>query len=69
MNDDFKVYVLAELAYKKEHKEIDEDELFSLAWHSSKDYKLKTDIILEAIKNHKLITEVDDYYKVIEVIE
>ena len=61
MNDDFKVYVLAEMAYKKEHSDISEEELFPVVWTVSKDYRLKTDIIVKAIKNKKLITEIEEY--------
>ena len=59
--DDYKDYILAELSYKKEHPELSEEELFPLIWDESRDYKLKTYIIMKAIENKKLITEIEEF--------
>ena len=63
---DYKLYVLAELSYKKAHPEIKEDDLFPLDWYSNNNYKLKTEIIAEAIKEKKLIEETSKYQGIIE---
>lgn len=62
MNDDmdFNLYVLAELNYKDAHPELGE-ELFHDDWYLSKDYKLKTEIIFEALKNNTLVYDTDKF--------
>mgnify|MGYP003308594653 CR=1 FL=1 len=52
---DYNLYVLAEIAYKKENENIDEDNLFPIDWYSITNYKVKVEIIGEAIKEKKLI--------------
>lgn len=49
-NDDLNLYIMAELTYKKKYD--NKDNLFSIDWYSSKNYRLKTEIIAEAIKNN-----------------
>ena len=49
-NDDLNLYIMAELTYKKKYG--NKDNLFSIDWYSSKNYRLKTEIIAEAIKNN-----------------
>ncbi len=66
---DYKLYVLAELNYKKEHPELKEDNLFPLDWYSNNNYKLKTEIIAEAINNKKLIEDVQKYQDIQEGIK
>ena len=58
---DYKLYVLAELSYKKAHPEIDENELYPLDWYSFNNYKLKNEIIAEAIKEKKLVKDTPKY--------
>ena len=67
--DDYKLYVLAELCYKKEHKDINEEELFPNDWYSSKNYKLKTEIIAEALNSNKKVEEVDKYLNLQEGVK
>ena len=64
--DDYKLYLLAELCYKKEHSDKKEEELFPSDWYSIKNYKTKTEIIGEALKNNIEITETQRYLDVIE---
>ena len=58
---DYKLYVLAELSYKKEHPGVKEETLFPLDWYSISDYKLRNEIIAEAIREKKLIEETQKY--------
>lgn len=46
--DDLNLYVLAELGYKKKH--LDSKNIFPFGWYSTKNYKLKVEIIAEALK-------------------
>lgn len=48
--EDLNLYIMAELTYKKKHG--NKDNLFPVDWYSSKNYKLKIEIIAEAIKNN-----------------
>lgn len=52
-NDDLNLYIMAELTYK--NKNGNKDNLFPIDWYSSKNYRLKTEIIAEALKNNKEI--------------
>ncbi len=61
MDDDYKLYLLAELRYKDENKDKNESEIFPSDWYGSKNYNFKTKIILEAIKNNQLIKETELY--------
>ena len=58
---DYNLYVLAEIAYKKENENIDEDNLFPIDWYSITNYKVKVEIIGEAIKEKKLIKDTTLY--------
>ncbi len=60
MNDDYKLYILAELNYKDEHKE-EINDLFPNNWYNSNDYKLKTNIIGEALLNNIKIEDTPMY--------
>lgn len=70
MNEDldYNLYVLAEIAYKKEHKNLTDEELFPFDWYSIRNYKSKIEIISEALKEKKLIKETLLYNKRIEGI-
>ena len=65
---DYNLYVLAEIAYKKEHENLSDDDLFPFDWYSIRNYKLKVEIISEAIKEKKLIFETKLYNERIEGI-
>ena len=56
---DLKLYVIAELNYKKRHN--NQKNIFPNNWYSNKNYKLKTEIIAEAIKKNIKIEETDLY--------
>ena len=57
--EDYNLYIIAELTYKKRHP--NEEKLFPTDWYSSTNYKLKTEIIAEAIKNNIPIEETSLY--------
>lgn len=61
-DNDYKLYVLAEIAYKKEHENESEDLIFPADWYSIKNYKSKVEMIAEAIKK-KCIIQYTDLYK------
>ena len=63
MNDqiDYDLYVMSEIAYKDKHKLESDDVLFPDNWYSSKNYKVKTEIIGEALENDVLIEETEGY--------
>jgi hypothetical protein len=71
MNEDldYRLYVLAELAYEKEHEGKSEEELFPNDWYSITNYKTKIEIIEEAIKNNILIQDTQKYQDRIEGIK
>lgn len=68
MNEDldYRLYVLAEIAYEKENPGKTEEELFPLDWYSITNYKSKIEIIEEAIKNKVLIKDTQKYINRIE---
>ena len=67
MNDemDYDLYVMSEIAYKDKYKLEDEETLFPDNWYSSKNYKLKIEIIAEALENNQLIKETTKYKEAI----
>ena len=58
---DLNLDVIAELRYKKEHLSENDESIFPVDWYSSKNYKLKTEIIAEAIKNKTTIENTNLY--------
>ena len=54
---DYNLYVIAELNYKKLHA--NEENIFPVDWYSTKDYKYKNEIIVEAIKKNITIEETE----------
>ena len=68
MKDDalYIFYVLAEIAYLKEHEDLDTNELFPADWYSISNYQVKTEIIAQAIKNKILISETELYKSRVE---
>ncbi len=71
MNEDldYRLYVLAEIAYEKENEGKSEEELFPLDWYSISNYKTKIEIIEEAIKNNILIKDTQKYISRIEGVK
>ena len=57
--DEFNLYVLAEGTYKK--KFLNQDDIFPEDWYSNKNYHLKTEIIMEAVKNNIKIKDTKLY--------
>ena len=60
---DYRLYVLAELKYRKAFPNTDEKDLFPQDWYSISSYKLKNEIIAEAIKEGVLIGNTSRYQK------
>ena len=71
MNEDldYRLYVLAELAYEKEHEGKTDEELFPIDWYSISNYKSKIEIIEEAIKKNILIKDTEKYQSRLEGIK
>ena len=63
---EYKLYVLAELNYKKEHPDKKEEDLYPFDWFSINNYRLKNEIIAEALKNGKLIKDTQKYQMTLE---
>lgn len=62
--DDKDLYALAVLRYKEETPNLDLDNLFSSDWNLNKNYKLKIEIIAEAIQKGILVEDTDTYKQV-----
>lgn len=56
---EYDLYVLAEINYKDLFKL--QENIFPSDWYNSKDYKLKTEIIAQAIDNNILIVDTPLY--------
>ena len=67
-DEDYKLYVLAEITYTKENENVDEKELFPSDWYSISNYKVKVEIIAEALNNKCLIAETQKYQDRVEGI-
>ena len=67
----FDLYTLAELSYQNCFKNMVSkiDELYPVGWYEIKNYKLKIEIITEAIKTNMLIENTKIYQKVVEGVE
>ena len=63
---EYKLYELAELAYKKEHESESEDLIFPADWDLIKNYKTKAEIIAEAISKKCIIQYTKLYKKTIK---
>jgi hypothetical protein len=59
--EDKDIYTIALMRYKEENPNIDEDNMFTADWVLSKNYKLKTIIIAEAITNHTTVEQTETY--------
>ncbi len=58
---DYKLYVLAELSYKKEHPKLKDEEMYPYDWFGINNYKLKNEIIAQAIREKVLIKDTEKY--------
>ena len=67
-DSDYKLYVLAEIAYKRENQDLDENTIFPQDWYSMRNYKSKVEIIAEALNNKCLIAETQKYQDRVEGI-
>ena len=68
-NELFKLYVLAELSYKKHFNNLNDDDLFPSGWYGNKNYRKKIEIICEAIKTNTLIVNTKSYQDIIEGVK
>jgi hypothetical protein len=62
--EDKEIYIMMEINYLKENKrklEDNNEDLFPLNWYKITDYKLKTEILHDAIKNKVKIKETKKY--------
>ncbi len=57
------IYIIAVKRYKEENQNIGLNNLFPLGWHTNGNYRLKTNIIASAIKEHVLVKDTDLYKK------
>lgn len=65
----FRLYTLAELSYQKHFEnKMEEELLYPEGWYNNQNYKLKIDIIAEAIFKNILIEYTDKYQELIEGI-
>ena len=64
----FELYTLVELSYQKHFKYVDGD-LFPEQWYENKNYRVKIEIILEAIKTNTLIVDTEKYKNIIEGVD
>ena len=58
---DYDLYVMSEIAYKDKFKLEREEDLFPINWYSSKNYRLKIEIIAQAIDKNVLIKDTPLY--------
>ena len=67
----FKLYTLAELSYENHFKNMlkSTDELYPDGWYENKNYKVKIEILCEAISTSTLIVDTQGYQKIIEGVE
>lgn len=60
---DYRLYVLSELAYAREHPGIDHDHLFPIWWYSIASYHRRIDVIAEALKKGITVQETEGFQK------
>jgi hypothetical protein len=67
----FNLYTLAELSYQKHFKDMisNLDELYPVGWYENTNYKIKIEILLEAIKTNMLIVNIKNYQNIVEGVE
>ena len=59
--NDKDLYTIAVLRYQEENPNLDENNLFPIGWNNNYDYKLKINIIAEAIKNKTTVQNTELY--------
>ena len=64
----FELYTLAELSYINQFKNISDD-LFPEQWYENTNYKVKIEIMSEAIKTNTLIVNTQAYLKIVEGVD
>lgn len=67
----FELYTLASLSYEKHFKGMVKDvkELYPVGWYEKSNYKLKIEILAEAIKENQLIINTNKYQSTIEGVK
>ena len=70
-NKIFELYTLASMSYENYFKGMveDKEELYPEGWHEKNNYKLKIEILVEAIKENQLIINTQKYQDTIEGIK
>ena len=70
MKDDiYKLYIMSELCYIKNHPEMNEDDLFPFDWYSIRNYRAKVEVLSEAIKEKILIKDTKKYSEIKEGVK
>ncbi len=60
---DYKLYLLADFKYKKEHNGLEDTELYPDDWFSNSNYRMKNEMISEALKRKVLVKDTSMYKK------
>ena len=63
---DYDLYVMSEIAYKDKNKLESDETLFPDNWYISKNYKLKIEIIAEALEKDTLIKNTSLYQEAMQ---
>ena len=67
-NLEYDIYIVSEIKYQKDHKELSEAELFPFNWYSITNYKLKLEILTEALNKNILIKDTIRYKRKVQFI-
>ena len=62
---DYFLYLQAGLTYQHAHEDMDDDDLYPFDWYSTKDYRLKVEIIAEALEKKILVMDTDLYHQAV----
>ena len=65
---EYSLYVISEMTYQKEHKELSEEVLFPFNWYMITNYKLKLEILTEALNKNILIKDTELYKRKVQLI-
>ena len=60
---DYFLYLQAELTYQHKHEDMDPDDLYPFGWYSTNNYRMKIEIIAEALKKEVFVWDTDLYHK------
>ena len=55
------IYTIATMRYQEENPGVSMEELYPVGWHTNDNYKLKVNIIAEALKKHVLVIDTELY--------